>query len=397
METLRRYHLKFELNWHIHGNSPAEKNFDLVPMGLITYPKPPWTVWQLAIAGLFGSGCWGIMQLKVDIPSVFRLVNPGVPILMGEICIFRMQRINEFKIGSICRRIDDTLECVCNSGNCHHQDWFKGLCKCWTRLQWSSLDLWLAAGYWILCPQQIPLPFVTDNPGNVFCAISTHMLGVFPHKIDKGNPITTFSVSSLHIISAATEVKVLPRPILSATSAPCKSESQTHLLTMIHTAQTWCTRKFFPGRPGMEYLWPGTQSLVDRRIGWPFSRLTASARQSLSNSLFESQPWKLNLATMGGYLSPFCQRALSNPSPVSCCHTVPSSWAPKPRLHISSKTSQPVVADSIWHYQKFQNAASSQMSPKNLQLLSPSAGVHLAAVSNGSLPRQWTDASSPES
>jgi hypothetical protein len=40
---------------------------------------------------------------------------------------------------------------------------------------------------------------------------------VFPHKIDTGNPITNFSVTNLQSIAAAIEVKVFPRPILSAT------------------------------------------------------------------------------------------------------------------------------------------------------------------------------------
>jgi len=119
-------------------------------------------------------------------------------------------------------------------------------------------------------------------PGTSFCTIFTHSSTLFPNKIESGNPITTFSVSSLHIIAAATEVKVFPWPVLSATSAPSISASQTHHLTIKQMAQTWCTRNIVPGRPGIEYLWPGTHSSVDWRIRWAFSSLTVSSRHSCS-------------------------------------------------------------------------------------------------------------------
>jgi len=95
------------------------------------------------------------------------------------------------------------------------------------------------------------------SPGKSFCARLANSARVFPHKIDSSNPITIFSVSTLHIIAAATEVKVFPRPILSAPSAPGRSVSQNHLLTINHKAQTWCARNFVPGRARIEYLWPG--------------------------------------------------------------------------------------------------------------------------------------------
>jgi len=119
-------------------------------------------------------------------------------------------------------------------------------------------------------------------PAKLFSTIFTHSAMVFPHKIDSGNPSKTFSVSSLHIIAAATEVKVSPRPISSATSAPGISAPQIHLLTMNHIAQTWWARNFVPARPGIEYLWPGTQSSGDWWIEWAFSSLTASSRHSCS-------------------------------------------------------------------------------------------------------------------
>jgi len=44
--------------------------------------------------------------------------------------------------------------------------------------------------------------------------------------MDIGNPITTFSVTNLQSIAAATEVKAFPRPISSATSAPASATTQ---------------------------------------------------------------------------------------------------------------------------------------------------------------------------
>ena len=119
------------------------------------------------------------------------------------------------------------------------------------------------------------------SPGAKF----THFSQVSPHKINQGSPIATSSVSSWHIIAAATDVKVFPRPISSATSTPGKSESQTHLLTMSPMVQTWCARNLVLGRPGTEYLWPRIQLSLDWRIVWVSSSLTASSRHSWSNLL----------------------------------------------------------------------------------------------------------------
>jgi len=108
-------------------------------------------------------------------------------------------------------------------------------------------------------------------PGKLSCTNITHSSRVFPHKMDNDNPITTITVTNLQSIAAGTEVEVFPRPILSATSAPGASASQTHLLTKNQMALTWCARNLVPGRPG-------TQSSVDWRIGWAFSSLTTSSR-----------------------------------------------------------------------------------------------------------------------
>jgi len=122
-------------------------------------------------------------------------------------------------------------------------------------------------------------------PGKAFCTTLTDSSSVFPKKMDSGNPITTFSVTNVQGIAAATEVKVFPRSISSTTSVPGISASETHLLTMNHMAQTCCTRNILLGRPGIEYLWSGKRLSVDWRIECAFSSLTASSRHLCSNSL----------------------------------------------------------------------------------------------------------------
>jgi len=146
-------------------------------------------------------------------------------------------------------------------------------CPCravdWISERWWGIEFCFRNGYHAHLSPTIP--------GKLFCAILTHCSRVFPHKFVSGNPTTTFSVSCLHIIAAATEVKVLASPISSATSAPGISESHTHLLRLNLLTQTWCTRNIVQGRPE-------TRSSVDWRIGWGFSSLTTSTTHSCSSS-----------------------------------------------------------------------------------------------------------------
>jgi len=121
--------------------------------------------------------------------------------------------------------------------------------------------------------------------GKLLCAKITYLSMVFPHKINSDNPITTFSVTTLQRIAAATGVKVLPTPISSATSAPGVSVDQTHLLTMNQMAQNWCARNVVSGRPRIEHLWPGPWPSIDWWTGCEFSSLTASSSQWFSNSV----------------------------------------------------------------------------------------------------------------
>jgi len=285
MESRSCSDLKFESNSRVHPNLPAYAVFHSVPMRLIKNPKTPWTVSELAVAWWFRSRCYGIIQHKLDIPSVFRLLNSGDQILLGELRIFRVHQVNEFEIGSICQLVDYTLECLCNSGIVTTKIGSKADvsagCSCsgvdWISNRWRDTEFCLCNGYHSRWSPIIP--------GKSYCARLIHSSSVFPHKMDSGNHITTFSVTNLQSIAAATEVKVFPRPISSGTSAPGISVSQTHLLTMNHMAQIWCARNLVPGRPGIEYLWPGSRSSVDWRIEWAFSSLTASSWHSCSNSL----------------------------------------------------------------------------------------------------------------
>jgi len=104
------------------------------------------------------------------------------------------------------------------------------------------------------------------------------------------------------------------------------------------------------------------------------------------SALHESQPRKLFLATLGGYLTLVCLCPLPTLSPVTCCLAIPSSLAPEPHLHMSSNTAQLTVAKSIQHYRNFPKAGRSRKSPKNLQPQFPSAAVHLDGDSDGFVP-----------
>jgi len=136
-------------------------------MRLIKYPNTPRTVWESAIAWWFRSGCQGIIRQKVDIPWVFRLINTIIQILVGEICIFGIQLVDESQIGSMCHLVDDSLECLCHSGHCDHHDWFMCQSKCWIPVRRCCLDLQQAVGHRIQPMERIPLPLFTDNAGKV--------------------------------------------------------------------------------------------------------------------------------------------------------------------------------------------------------------------------------------
>jgi len=101
---------------------------------------------------------------------------------------------------------------------------------------------------------------------------------VFPHIIDSGNPITTISVSYLHIIATATEVNVFPSPIhllpvLLAYLHPKPISLQWTILPKI-----WCARNLVLGRLQIECLLLGTQSWFDWRIGGAFSWMIVMSR-----------------------------------------------------------------------------------------------------------------------
>jgi len=178
-------------------------------------------VFRYSWVRLIFSACNMFMSLKSD---------PSVISLMTHLNVSATLHIVTTMIGS---RADVSAWCPCGGVVCISE-------------RWQGTEFYLYNGYH---SRSSPI-----NPGKSFCAWLIDSSRVFPHKIDSGNPITTFSVSNLHIIAAAAEVKVLPRPILSATIAPDISESQTHLLTINHMTQTWCARNFIPRRPGTGYF-----------------------------------------------------------------------------------------------------------------------------------------------
>jgi hypothetical protein len=59
-------------------------------------------------------------------PSGDQFLNTGVRILVGVICIFGCQQVEQFEIGSICYLVEDSLEGLCHSGHCNQQKLFKG-------------------------------------------------------------------------------------------------------------------------------------------------------------------------------------------------------------------------------------------------------------------------------
>jgi len=167
MEYWQRCNLKFESKIRIHRNLPAHTVLCLVPMGSIKNPKTPWTVGGLAVAWWFHTRCLGIIWHKAHIPSVMRLVNTADRIHVGDICIYGMQQVSQFEIGWICHIFDDTLEHLCHSGHCSHQDWFKDWHKCWIPMRWCCLYLQQAVWHRIYSQEQTPLPCFTHNAGRV--------------------------------------------------------------------------------------------------------------------------------------------------------------------------------------------------------------------------------------
>jgi len=107
------------------------------------------------------------------------------------------------------------------------------------------------------------------------------------------------------------------------------------------------------------------------------------------SALNEPQPWNLYFATLGGYLSLCWPRALPNSSPVACWLVIPSSPPPEPRLHISSKTSQPTIAESIQHYRNFSKAARSRKSPTTCNCCLPVQGSILKLFQTVLSPDNW--------
>jgi len=285
MESRRCSDLNLESNSHVNHNSPAHTVFCLVPMRLIKIPKlhEQCESWPLldgfALNGTVSydtrwtfyrcSGLWILLFRSSCFRFAFSVCNKLMRLKMVPYVISSMTLVNVSATPGIVSTRIGSKPNVCTAWPCGGVDWI-------SERRWCTE----------LCPRNrcncCSSPIIA---GKSFCARWTHSPMVFPHKIDSSNPITTFSFSNLHIIAAATDVTVFPSPISPAPSSPGISVSQTHLLTMNHMTLTWCARNFVPGRPGIEYLWSGTQSSIDWWIGWAFSSLTASSSHWCSNSL----------------------------------------------------------------------------------------------------------------
>jgi len=202
MESWWSCDMKFESNFRIVHNLPAHTVSSLMPMGLIKNPKTPCTVGELVVTWWFCSECYGIVWHKVDIPSVFWLVNTGVQILMREICIFAVQSVDEF----------EPVPCIILSITLLKVSATPGIVttRIGSRAEISAGCLW--GGVDLIFNRRWGTEFnllsayhsrsSPTMPGKSLCAKITHSLRVFPHKMDSGNPITTFSVTKLQSIAA---------------------------------------------------------------------------------------------------------------------------------------------------------------------------------------------------
>ena len=82
----------------------------------------------------------------------------------------------------MCHLVDDTIDGLCHSGHCYHQDWFKGWYQCWMPMEWSWLDLQRAAGHRIQSLERIPLSLFVDNARKVVvCQDHPLFQGILPY------------------------------------------------------------------------------------------------------------------------------------------------------------------------------------------------------------------------
>jgi hypothetical protein len=72
----------------------------------------------------------------VDIKSVFRCIDTGVLVLVGEIRIFCTQQVAEMEIGLIYHLANDSVDGLRISELCEHRDWFKGGIKYLMHMGW---------------------------------------------------------------------------------------------------------------------------------------------------------------------------------------------------------------------------------------------------------------------
>jgi len=165
----------------MHPNVPADTDFHLVRMRRVKHPKTPGTVWRLAVAWWYRSGCSGIIWLNVDIPSAFCLINTSVKYPVDEIPILPGQQVHQFQHESIYYLVNHTLGCLCDSWHCDYHYWFNSWSKLLMPLRWSWLDLEKALGHVLWSQHWIPHSIFTNSSGIVFlCHIHPFVMAILP-------------------------------------------------------------------------------------------------------------------------------------------------------------------------------------------------------------------------
>jgi hypothetical protein len=141
MESRRCSDLKFESNSRIHHYWPAHTIFVLYWWDSSIIPKlhVQRESWPLL------DGFTMNVKVSYDMMWIFHRVS-GLSILGFRSSWVRFaysacKKLMSFKSVQMCHLVDDSLEGLCHSGHCDHQDWFMGQYKCRMPVRWSCLDL----------------------------------------------------------------------------------------------------------------------------------------------------------------------------------------------------------------------------------------------------------------
>jgi len=156
---------------------------------------------------------------------------------------------------------------------------------------------------------------------------------------------------------------------------------------------TWTSILDYMASSGLRCCWwnqsaPPSASHLYARLGVVWGMERYHCHSTLATSLLRM----LYSARLGGYFSLVWSCVLPNLSMVAWSLALTVSLPSEFDLHMAAKTSPPTAEESIQDYPIYPMLASPCMLQSDLQLLSPSAAVHLEAVSNGSTPGFWTNA-----